>query len=228
MKNKIKTAMNFKRTIATLFILANCFFATAQSSQTEGVSIKANLSPPNPNAMLDVESANKGVLIPRIALDGITKTTPIASTGPLEKGLIVFNTNTSITTNNQPNGLQGIGMYYWNSAKWVKMGQGSDIPKMTYDQMNAMLPLLTVDDRGMFVFVTTREIPNYYTSLYENCQTPVSAEVFGLWYLTSDYCNPYELLTWRRVVSDQGTPHVNRLPPNCKANCAASNNGGEL
>lgn len=214
--------MNFKKIIVTLLSIVSVCSAIAQ---TEGVSIKSTLGPPNPNAMLDVESTNKGVLIPRVALVSLNSTQPIANSGPLEKGLMVYNTNESYTTpTNQSNGLQGKGFYYWNTAKWVKIGQGSDVPKMTYDQMRAMLPYLSLDDRGMFVYVITRQ-----TAVYQSpgLACTFGAEIHGLWFLSSYYCNATtEYLVWERVKYDYGTPNGNAsyknpacgVPAACQSN----------
>ena len=40
---------------------------------TQGVSIKPTVSPPESSAMLDVDSNNKGAIFPRISLDNIDK-----------------------------------------------------------------------------------------------------------------------------------------------------------
>lgn len=66
---------------------------------------------PDASAVLDVTSTNKGMLIPRVALVNVTNTTtPISS--PI-KGLMVWNTNTTVT------GGAGEGFYYFNGTVWV-------------------------------------------------------------------------------------------------------------
>ena len=208
--------MNYKKLFTALLTIAICYGAMGQN---EGVSIKSTMSPPNPGAMLDVESSNKGVLIPRVALQAINQTAPISSSGTLEKGLMVFNTNASYTTNNTPtgpsNGLQGTGFYYWDASrtKWIKMGQGFDIPKVTYEQMQAMLPFLTYEDMGMMVFVTTGSV-NTYLDATRSCTA--ATEVFGMWYLSSYYCNS-NLPIWVRIKTDFGNP-VGPLQ-NCTQRC---------
>ena len=54
--------------------------------QTQGVSISANGTPPDPSAMLDIQSTLGGVLFPRM-----TETQRNAIANPQE-GLFVFNT----------------------------------------------------------------------------------------------------------------------------------------
>lgn len=70
---------------------------------------------PASGSLLDIESLDKGILIPRVSLTGtndIATITPAATTG-----LLVFNTatagagNTAVTE----------GFYYWDGTKWVRI-----------------------------------------------------------------------------------------------------------
>ncbi|SDR14111.1 Head domain of trimeric autotransporter adhesin [Chryseobacterium soldanellicola] len=83
---------------ALLFLLLNNF-AYAQ--------IGIGTPSPNSSAMLDIKSANKGVLFPSIALKSLTDNTTIPT--PAE-GLLVWN--------NGSGGLSAAGFYYWNNLQW--------------------------------------------------------------------------------------------------------------
>lgn len=100
--------MEFKKLAATIALITTVYAARAQN--TEGVSIKSTIAPPHPSAMLDIESLNKGLLIPRVNLlsytDGVTITSP-------ETSLIVYN---------QGNMAMPPGFYYWNGAMWTQVG----------------------------------------------------------------------------------------------------------
>lgn len=62
---------------------------------------------PHASSALEIESSNKGILIPRIILtSNINSSSPVSSPAT---GLLIFNSGT-----NQP-----MGFYYWNSSKWV-------------------------------------------------------------------------------------------------------------
>ena len=70
---------------------------------------------PAAGSMLDIESNDKGILIPRIALTGTDDATTV--TPSATEGLLVFNTNTvnSGTTSVSE------GFYYWNGTQWVRL-----------------------------------------------------------------------------------------------------------
>lgn len=71
---------------------------------------------PAPGAILDIDSNNSGVLIPRVELIATNNQAPITAPTP-EIGLLVFNTATSgIAPNNVTP-----GFYYWNGSQWVEL-----------------------------------------------------------------------------------------------------------
>jgi hypothetical protein len=86
------------------------------SIQAQNVGINATGNAPNSSAMLDIESADKGLLIPRVSLtdiaDVVTIPTPALS-------LLVYNTNAAIT------GGSGLGYYYFDGTSWIKLIDGS-------------------------------------------------------------------------------------------------------
>lgn len=100
----------------TLQAYLNLFFLLLPAytvwGQTQGVSIKSSASPPHASAMLDVESNNKGILIPRVSLVALTNSvSPVLSP---TTGLLVFNTTTTSPFTQ--------GFYYWDSKTWKKLG----------------------------------------------------------------------------------------------------------
>jgi len=135
--------MNIKNIIVLAVFIATSLTTLAQN--TEGVSIAPNVNPPDPSAMLDVQSSDKGLLIPRVELTSTTDQTTIASPAT---SLLVYNTNT--VSDVSPN------FYYWNGTAWVLLGSTNKVPKVTYSQMQSMIANLTLDDLGLSVFVTDR------------------------------------------------------------------------
>lgn len=85
----------------TTCILSNCVFAQ--------IKIGDNPKSINPDAMLEIESSNKGLLLPRISLKSISSPSPLKN---FTKGMVVYNTS----TNNEllP------GLYYCDGINWIR------------------------------------------------------------------------------------------------------------
>lgn len=73
------------------------------------VKIGENPKSINADAVLDIESSNKGILLPRIALNSTTSASPLKN---FTSGMIVYNTSTV-------NDLTP-GLYYSDGTKWIK------------------------------------------------------------------------------------------------------------
>lgn len=73
------------------------------------VKIGDNSRTLNPNAMLELESKNKGLLLPRLSLQSTSTPDPLKN---FEAGMIVFN----ITTKNDVSP----GVYFSDGNKWIK------------------------------------------------------------------------------------------------------------
>jgi len=100
----------------TFLLLFVSFFTHAQN-----VGINDDSSTPNPCAILDVKSTNKGLLIPRVQLDDAS--TPAPVTSPVE-GLLIYN-----ETGSEPH-----GFWYWDGSQWVQVGAGGSSSCTTLDQ----------------------------------------------------------------------------------------------
>ena len=83
------------------------------------VGVNTDSSLPDNSAMLDVKSANKGFLAPRVAL---TATTDVSTINSPANGLLVYNTATagSSPTNVTP------GYYYYNGTAWTPLASSGD------------------------------------------------------------------------------------------------------
>ncbi|MEO6302809.1 MAG: hypothetical protein ABIP51_06530, partial [Bacteroidia bacterium] len=105
------------RTIKKTMGIITCMFLVSFAiAQTEGVSIKTTVGPPHVSAMLDVQSTTKGLLIPRVALTGITDQVTVPTPA---NSLLIYNTNVGLVS--------GEGYYYWSTAttQWIKLASGS-------------------------------------------------------------------------------------------------------
>jgi len=65
-----------------------------------------NTTTPQAGAILDVESTDKGLLVPRVNIANLNTIAPI--TGGATESLLVYNTNTST----------GVGFHYWTGSLW--------------------------------------------------------------------------------------------------------------
>lgn len=70
---------------------------------------------PNPNTALEIKGEDKGILIPRVSLTGVTAFFNAVTATASDTGILVFNTNTTTAS-----GLQGQGYYFWNNSRWNK------------------------------------------------------------------------------------------------------------
>ncbi|MFI0425315.1 MAG: beta strand repeat-containing protein [Flavobacterium sp.] len=104
-----------KLALGSIFALACTLNLNAQV-----VSQKVGDNPTmiSPSAVLDIESLNKGVLVPRMALTGATDVTTVVSPAT---SLLVYNTATAGIA---PNDVTP-GFYYWNGTAWTRLATGA-------------------------------------------------------------------------------------------------------
>ena len=74
----------------------------AQVKITDGVDMTMN-----ENSLLELESINKGLLIPRVALVNLNQADPL--TAPVPTGMLVYSTGGTVPD----------GFYYWNGSMWT-------------------------------------------------------------------------------------------------------------
>jgi hypothetical protein len=60
---------------------------------------------PDASSVLDISSTDKGILVPRVSLSNVTNTM-IDGTNTAATGLLIYNTNASVTGGN------GVGFYF--------------------------------------------------------------------------------------------------------------------
>ncbi|RYE31672.1 MAG: hypothetical protein EOP42_10275 [Sphingobacteriaceae bacterium] len=101
---------------AFLFLLFNLAIEMVYA-QNIGISSASNFTP-DASAGLDISYANKGLLIPRVALSATNVASPVTSPAI---SLLVYNTATTGTSpfNVIP------GYYYWNGTLWVMLNSSS-------------------------------------------------------------------------------------------------------
>jgi hypothetical protein len=112
---------NRRQMLGLLVLLFKMFIST--NSFAQGVAINTTLAPANASAGLDVDFANKGLLLPRVALAGTNSSAPLAAH---VAGMIVYNTAT--VSDVSP------GLYYNNGTKWIASAikAGASVGQMLY------------------------------------------------------------------------------------------------
>ena len=119
----LHTSFIMKKRLLPIALLLGAISANAQ------VGIGTPM--PNKSAELTIEATDRGVLIPHIALLGVTDTTTITN-GNLAS-LLVYNTTTNETL--KP------GYYYWFENNWQRLTIEEDIPAVVVNHFNQILKL---------------------------------------------------------------------------------------
>jgi len=80
------------------------------------ITAQVGINTANPKAALDIESANYGVVMPRLALTSTLIESPAVNPqgGNIPAGTVIYNT---ATTNNGVNDVSP-GLYVWTGTQW--------------------------------------------------------------------------------------------------------------
>lgn len=98
-----------KKIITSLALLA-CLGLSAQ------VKVGDNVTTLAPGSLFEMESTNKGLMLPRVALTNTSAILPVLGTHAQAAGMVVYNTATA--------GDVTAGVYSNDGTKWVKLGAG--------------------------------------------------------------------------------------------------------
>ncbi|MBP1676658.1 MAG: hypothetical protein H6Q20_1217 [Bacteroidetes bacterium] len=174
-----------------LLLTGFCFILSVLQAQ---VKVGDNPTSKNADAMLEIESTNKGLLLPRVALTATTSAAPLSTH---VAGMAVYNTATA--------GDVTPGYYYNDGTKWVKMGSGIATVSLT----SATSPAGT--SVGQVVFNTSTNQPTglvYWdgskwvpvnqttTIVLTSANTPAGTSVGQVVYNTSTSVEPKGLVYW--------------------------------
>ncbi len=95
-----------KKTLITLSL----FTSLGAIAQNGGIAINNTGQNPNANSMLDIQSDNKGVLIPRLTT--VARNTLGTALALPDNGMMVYDKNMNL-------------FFYWDGTQWVQVGSGS-------------------------------------------------------------------------------------------------------
>jgi hypothetical protein len=89
-------------------VLSGTFISSeAQVKVTDGAVLTMD-----PNSLLELESTNKGLLIPRVAINSLILPAPL--TAPVPEGMIVYSLGGTVAN----------GFYYWSGTAWIPVATG--------------------------------------------------------------------------------------------------------
>jgi len=102
----MKIRLVFPKIILFLFL----FTSIAQAQVGIGTTSPAG------GSLLDISSADKGILIPRVDITDLSTAAPVTGDLTNSESLLVYNTNTTT----------GKGFYYWDGTQWVAVGGSAE------------------------------------------------------------------------------------------------------
>lgn len=136
--------------LITFLLSGFSVISLGQVKITDGVDMTMNA-----NSLLELESLNRGLLIPRVALVSLDQADPL--TDPVPAGMLVYSTGGSVPD----------GFYYWNGSKWVNFNVSetpatksadaallkSETLVLASGDTKLTLPLVTSADNGLSITV---------------------------------------------------------------------------
>jgi len=158
------------------------------------VKVGDNPTTKNADAMLEIESTNKGLLLPRVALTATTSAAPLSTH---VAGMAVYNTATT--------GDVTPGYYYNDGAKWVKMGSG--IATVSLSSANSpagtsvgqvVFNTSTNQPTGLVFWDGNKWVPVNQTTtiVLTSASSPAGTSVGQVVYNTSTSVEPKGLVYW--------------------------------
>lgn len=108
-----------KREVVLLLVIT--LFSAFGWSQT-GIGVES----PNDEAVLEIASSTKGILLPKVALNNNPQTFHLTNNAvDAHTGMLLYNTNTDVT-----GGLSGVGYYYWSGTQWQRLMSNGGSPNI--------------------------------------------------------------------------------------------------
>ena len=104
------------KTITVTPIILSCIFYLLFTASVQSQSVGINTTSPNPEAILDICSTDKGLLLPRLLLVTTDNAAPLSAH---VEGMIAYNTVTSVV--HTPVSVYE-GLYYNDGVQWNQMG----------------------------------------------------------------------------------------------------------
>ncbi|QPH40145.1 beta strand repeat-containing protein [Pedobacter endophyticus] len=137
-RGRIRNFCAQKKSLLLVFALTcTVFGAVAQQKVKDGSISTTNL--PNKDAIVELESANKGMLFSRIALEGTMVSAPLSAH---VAGMMVY--NTAKTSDVVP------GIYYNTGSRWILAGAGK-ASNISYNPTTFEISFLNADNKPVVI-----------------------------------------------------------------------------
>ena len=180
----------------TTFYALLTFLTSGYAFSQVGIS-KTNNFTPDAASILDVSSADKGILIPRVALTSATSLSPVTTTGSAPTSLLVYNTASAGAS---PDNVVP-GFYYWDAAgagRWKPLDTDLNTNLYNVDGTLSSNRVVTQDSKTL----------TFVDGLGRNITTTSPSLVFGATSTTDNYPNMALLSAQRRVGINKKDPRV--------------------
>ena len=158
-----------KKNLLLFGLLTAAFSACAQAKFGD------NNSTINSNSLVEMESTNKGLLLPRLALTGIVQASPLSAH---IAGMTVYNTATAGTA---PNNVTP-GLYYNDGTQWVRIGGATAGKNLTGAKVSGTANLINIVNgtgatlTDATVQIDTIQLGSTINNLYNNSGSPIAAK----------------------------------------------------
>ncbi len=141
----------------SVLLLAAIFIGLSPSAKAQ-VKVGNNPNTIDNNSLFEMETTNKGLLPPRVALNSSSSASPL--TAPVPSGMTVFSIGGTLTD----------GYYFWNGSKWIRLitsdySNGlvaktssctllkTETLVLASNDITLTLPTITSDDNGLSITI---------------------------------------------------------------------------
>jgi uncharacterized protein (TIGR02145 family) len=182
------------------------------------IKVGNNPSTINTNSVLEMESTDKGLLIPRVALSSTNSFSPLIN---FETGMLVYNTATSGTA---PNNVTP-GTYYCDGFLWIRVGNDFDASKWSNNNTNSSIELTYLTNGTSVRPAGTQTVITDIGNVGISTATPLSSAMLDLTSTNRGFLPPRMT---NAQMKDIESPENGMIVYNTTLNCLAYHVNGSF
>jgi len=199
--------------------------AAYHSVKAQNIGINSTGATPNASAMLDIVAADKGLLIPRVALTSTTSASPVTSPAT---SLLVYNTATAGTT---PNDVAP-GYYFWSGSAWTPLaGSGGTGWNLDGNSLTGIKKLGTISNHDVpFITNNTEKMRLFSTGALALGTTTLDATNPEKFLVNAGTTSSYNLMNAKGSINNYLQINIQNQSGGAAASSdlvATANNGSE-